>query len=83
MLDSLSMLARCMSSSGLTLIWSLLFLLVIQLIAAMFATWLPSAWRIAGESTPRGTMRDVTFPHRVIDDLDANLHHRWLLAYLT
>lgn len=35
MLDSLSMLARCMSSSGLTLIWSLLFLLVIQLIAAM------------------------------------------------
>ena len=37
MLDSLSMLARCMSSSGLTLIWSLLFLLVIQLIAAMMA----------------------------------------------
>ena len=35
MLDSLSMLARCLSSSGLTLIWSLLFLLVIQLIAAM------------------------------------------------
>ena len=39
MLDSLSMLARCMSSSGLTLIWSLLFLLVIQLIAAMMVTW--------------------------------------------
>ncbi|CAJ1366551.1 unnamed protein product [Effrenium voratum] len=35
MLDSLSMLARCMSSSGLTLVWSLVFLLVIQLIAAM------------------------------------------------
>ncbi|CAJ1452141.1 unnamed protein product [Effrenium voratum] len=35
MLDSLSMLLRCMSSSGLTLFWSLLFLGVIQLIAAM------------------------------------------------
>ena len=47
MLDSLSMLARCMSSSGLTLIWSLLFLLVIQLIAAMMAAW-PTLDRLCG-----------------------------------
>ncbi|CAE7264034.1 para [Symbiodinium natans] len=40
MLDSLSLLARCMSSSGLTLVWSLLFLLVIQLIAAMIVCYM-------------------------------------------
>mmetsp|Transcript_64925 Transcript_64925/g.152721 ORF Transcript_64925/g.152721 Transcript_64925/m.152721 type:complete len:580 (-) Transcript_64925:299-2038(-) len=40
MLDSLSLLARCMSSSGLTLVWSVLFLLVIQLIAAMVICFL-------------------------------------------
>ncbi|CAE7577126.1 Scn8a [Symbiodinium sp. CCMP2592] len=40
MLDSLSLLARCMSSSGLTLVWSLLFLLVIQLIAAMIVCFM-------------------------------------------
>ena len=48
MLDSLSMLARCLSSSGLTLIWSLLFLLVIQLIAAMMVTQMNRGFGFGG-----------------------------------